>query len=66
MDRHTPHHVSGAVRCKDVENLEDWEDSAERRLNNLRVFNVASGFESLSLRHLIENKVVNTIIAQGS
>jgi hypothetical protein len=41
-----------AIRSKDAEDLEDWEDSTEPKLNRLRVFNAASGFESLSLRYL--------------
>jgi hypothetical protein len=54
-----PHHVSGAIRCKDAEDLEDLEDSEERKLNNLRVFNAGSGFESLSLRHILIMAVAN-------
>ena len=49
-------HVSGAIRCKDAEDLEHLEDSEDRRLNNLRVFNACSGFESLSLRHVVDHK----------
>ena len=40
--------------------MEDWEDSEDRRLNNLRVFSALSGFESLSLRHIVFNKLQTT------
>ena len=55
-DRRANRLLSGAARCNDVEDLEDWEDSEDRRLNNLPVFNAPSGFESLSLRQILDYK----------